>query len=59
MVQTKIGAGSPKEGAPKAHGEPLGDAAIRATRQFYEYPEDQWFTVDPRVYDNFTKLGAR
>jgi transketolase len=58
MVQTKIGAGSPKEGSPKAHGEPLGDAAIRATRRFYEYPEGQWFTVDARVYDHFAKLGA-
>lgn len=57
MVSTKIGAGSPRENTPKAHGEPLGLEAIKATRKFYEYPEDQEFTVDPRVYDNFVKLG--
>ncbi len=57
MVRTKLGAGSPKEDSPKAHGEPLGAEAIRATRKFYEYPEDQEFTVDPRVYGNFIKRG--
>lgn len=57
MVRTKLGAGSPKENTAKAHGEPLGAEAIRATRKFYEYPEDQEFTVDQRVYDNFQKLG--
>lgn len=57
MVKTKLGAGSPKEDSPKAHGEPLGPEGIRATRQFYGYPEDQEFTVDPRVYGNFEKRG--
>ena len=57
MVKTKLGAGSPKEDSSKAHGEPLGSEAIRATRAFYGYPEDQEFTVDQRVYDNFKKLG--
>jgi len=58
MVKTKLGAGSPKENSSKAHGEPLGGEAIRATRQFYGYPEDQEFTVDSRVYGNFEKRGA-
>lgn len=57
MVKTRLGAGSPKENSPKAHGEPLGAEAIRATRAFYGYPEDQEFTVDPRVYGNFVKRG--
>jgi transketolase len=57
MVRTKLGAGSPKENTPQAHGEPLGPEAIRATRRFYGYPEDQSFTVDQRVYDHFKKLG--
>lgn len=57
MVSTKIGAGSPREDSPKAHGEPLGAEAIRATRTFYGYPEDQEFTVDQRVYDNFKNLS--
>ena len=57
MVRTKIGAGSPKEGSPKAHGEPLGAEGIKATRAFYSYPEDQEFTVDPRVYGKFKSIG--
>ncbi|MDR2935579.1 MAG: transketolase, partial [Candidatus Adiutrix sp.] len=57
MVRTRLGAGSPKENTPQAHGEPLGPEAIRATRRFYGYPEDQSFTVDQRVYDHFKKLG--
>ena len=57
MIRTKLGAGSPKENTPQAHGEPLGPEAIRATRSFYGYPEDQSFTVDQRVYDHFKKLG--
>lgn len=57
MVGNKIGAGSPKEDTPKAHGEPLGPEAIRATRKFYGYPEDQEFTVDGRVYELFKALG--
>jgi len=57
MVRTRLGAGSPKENTPQAHGEPLGPEAARATRRFYGYPEDQSFTVDQRVYDHFKKLG--
>ncbi len=57
MVRTKLGAGSPKENSAKAHGEPLGPEAIRSTRSFYGYPEDQEFTVDPRVYEHFQSLG--
>ncbi len=57
MVSTKIGAGSPKADSPKVHGEPLGAEAIRATRAFYGYPEDQEFTVDERVYENFKTLA--
>ena len=57
MVRTKLGAGSPKENTPQAHGEPLGPEALRATRRFYGYPEEQSFTVDQRVYDHFKKLG--
>jgi transketolase len=57
MVRTRLGAGSPRENTPQAHGEPLGSEALRATRLFYGYPEDQSFTVDQRVYDLFKKLG--
>ena len=57
MVRTRLGAGSPKENTPQAHGEPLGPESAQATRRFYGYPENQTFTVDQRVYDHFKKLG--
>ena len=58
MIRTKIGAGSPKEDSSKAHGEPLGAEAIKATRAHYGYPEDQEFTVDPRIYGLFEKRAG-
>lgn len=55
MVRTKLGAGSPKEDSSKAHGEPLGAEAIKATKAHYGYPEDQEFVVDTRIYGLFEK----
>lgn len=57
MVKTKLGAGSPKQDSPKAHGEPLGAEALRATKEFYQFSPDESFAVDPRVYEHFKKLG--
>ncbi|MDR1044060.1 MAG: transketolase [Candidatus Adiutrix sp.] len=57
MVSTRIGAGSPRENSPKAHGEPLGAEAIRATRAHFGFDEEKAFSVDPRVYDKFRQRG--
>ena len=44
-VRTIIGYGSPKAGSAKAHGEPLGEEAIRATKEFLEWPTQEPFHV--------------
>jgi transketolase len=44
-VRTIIGYGSPKAGSAKAHGEPLGEEAIRATKEFLGWPSQEPFHV--------------
>ncbi|MDR2612977.1 MAG: transketolase [Deltaproteobacteria bacterium] len=53
MARTRLGAGSPKEGRPEAHGEPLGAEGLAATKEFYGCGGAEPFSVDPRVADNF------
>lgn len=53
VVKSVIGYGSPKAGSEKAHGEPLGDEAIRATKKAYGWPEDAKFLVPDGVREAF------
>ncbi len=53
VVHSVIGWGSPKAGSEKAHGEPLGVDAIKATKKAYGWPEDQDFLVPDGVIDGF------
>jgi transketolase len=53
MCRTRLGAGSPKEGTPAAHGEPLGPEGLASTRAFYGFEGKEPFHVDPRVAKNF------
>lgn len=59
QVRTVIGFGSPKAGTSKAHGEPLGEAGVTATKQAlgWDYPP---FTVPDEVaaHMNATERGA-
>ncbi len=61
IVDSHIGYGSPKkQDTASAHGEPLGDAEIAATKRGYGWPEDAKFLVPDGVKERFTeKLGAR
>ena len=60
VVHSHIGYGSPVEDSPKAHGEPLGVEAVRATKRFLGLPEDRDFYVPDGVYDWFASgFGAR
>ncbi|MGW1074897.1 transketolase [Streptomyces sp. NPDC002537] len=60
VVHSHIGYGSPVEDSPKAHGEPLGPAGVRAAKRFFGLPEDEPFHVPPGVRDWFDKgIGAR
>jgi transketolase len=60
LVHSHIGYGSPVEDSPKAHGEPLGIDAVKATKRFLGMPEDADFYVPDGVYDWFAEgIGKR
>src|ERR1051326_2183843 len=63
VVDTHIAWGAPnKQDTAAAHGEPLGEEEIRATKKFYGWPEDKQFYVPDGVYphmrDAAIKRGA-
>jgi transketolase len=54
IVDTVIGYGAPtKQGTAAAHGEPLGEDEVRATKRAYGWPEDAQFLVPEEVYADF------
>ena len=60
LVHSHIGYGSPVEDSPKAHGEPLGPAGVKATKTFLGMPPDAEFFVPDGVYEHFEQgIGAR
>jgi len=61
IVKTLIAYGAPnKQDTKEAHGEPLGDAEIKLTKQFYGWPEDKSFYVPDGIYDLFKAgIGKR
>ncbi len=60
IVDSHIGWGSSKQDKSAAHGEPLGEEVIKATKKFYGWPENEKFLVPNGVRENFTeKLGSR
>lgn len=54
-VKTKIGYGSPHENSEKAHGSPLGAENTSKTREFFEFP-DKDFYISEEVQTHFDKL---
>ena len=60
IVDSHIGYGAPtKEGTAAAHGEPLGEDEIRATKRFYGWPEDAKFQVPDAVPAHFARAARR
>ena len=61
VVDSHIGYGSPhKQDTAEAHGEPLGEDEVRATKRAYGWPEDSQFRVPDGVYEHFAEgIGAR
>jgi len=61
IVKSQIAFGSPKmQGTAEAHGAPLGEEEIRATKRAYGWPEDEKFRVPEEVLDHFRQgAGAR
>ncbi|QNQ11132.1 transketolase [Sphingomonas alpina] len=53
VVHSIIGWGSPRANSEKAHGEPLGEDNVRATKKAYGWPEDAQFLVPDGVADHF------
>ena len=58
VVHSIIGWGSPRANTEKAHGEPLGEDNVRATKKAYGWPEDAHFLVPDGVADAFEKSIA-
>jgi len=61
VVDSHIGYGSPhKHDSYEAHGEPLGEAEVKLTKEAYGWPPDARFLVPDGVYENFQNgVGAR
>src|SRR5262245_3787171 len=61
IVDSHIAWGAPhKQDTSGAHGEPLGEEEIRATKRVYGWPEDARFLVPDGVYEHVAAgVGAR
>jgi transketolase len=61
IVDSHIGYGSPhKVDTAAAHGEPLGEDEVRATKRAYGWPEEAEFRVPDEVRDHFAAgIGTR
>ena len=61
IVDSHIGFGAPKKQDTKeAHGEPLGEEEVRATKRNYGWPEEAKFLVPDEVVANFKDgIGKR
>jgi len=58
-VRTVIGYGSPKAGTQKVHGEALGAAAMKATRENLGWPLDKTFYVPEAAQANWDKCKEK
>jgi transketolase len=58
-VHTHIGYGSPKQDSNKAHGEPLGPEATRATKEKLNWPLEPRFLVPPDVSAHCRETAMR
>lgn len=54
LVKSVIGWGSPKANSEKAHGEPLGAEAIKATKATYGWPQKDFY-VPEGIRETFSK----
>ena len=61
IVDSHIAYGAPnKQDTSAAHGEPLGEAEIRLTKERYDWPPDANFLVPDGVHEHFREgIGAR
>jgi transketolase len=53
IVQSHIGYGSPKQDTTSAHGSPLGEDAVRETKEKYGWDPDKHFYVPEEALEHF------
>jgi len=58
IVRSHIGFGSPKQDTAAVHGSPLGPEARAATREFYNWPEED-FHVPDGVYEHMQQAVTK
>jgi transketolase len=60
IVRSHIGYGSPnKQDTYQAHGSPLGEDEVRATKEVYGWPADKQFYVPDEARDPFKEAAER
>jgi transketolase len=60
VCRTRIAQGAPtKQDTSEAHGAPLGEAEVRATKRAMGWPEDARFLVPPEVATHMAEAGKR
>ena len=60
IVRSHIGYGSPnKQDTYQAHGSPLGEDEVKATKKVYGWPEDKTFYVPDEAREPFAEAAGR
>lgn len=59
IITTHIGYGSPKQGDPAVHGEPLGWDSTRKTKEFFGFDPEKSFYIPQEVANNFEKMKKK
>ena len=59
LVRTHIGYGSPVQDSFKAHGSPLGEENVRATKRKLGWPEDSNFLIPLEAMAHFRETSER
>ncbi|MGB6063391.1 MAG: transketolase [Desulfomonilaceae bacterium] len=54
MIRTHIGFGSPKQDSASAHGEPLGEEALKATKEAFSWPTEPPFHIPDEAVSQFS-----
>jgi len=59
MVRTHLGHGSPKQDHPSAHGEPLGEEALKATKEYFGWPQQPTFHIPDEALAHFRGVAEK
>ncbi|SFK30091.1 transketolase [Rhodanobacter glycinis] len=59
LVRTHLGFGSPEQDSFKAHGSPLGEDNVRATKQKLGWPTEPTFLVPDEAREHFRQAVSR